>query len=74
MSLAASSGSVPSELLDRDHHSTTNELERQVSELTNQNLRLLEQKQSLERKLATVPESGNHLNREVEQVEIRDDS
>jgi len=74
MSLAASSGSVPTELLaPRDHHSH-NELERQISELTNKNLRLQEQKSSLEKKLATLQEPGHHVSEEEEEEEeVRSD-
>jgi len=73
MSLAASSGSVPTELLaPRDHHSH-DELERQISELTNKNLRLQEQKSSLEKKLATLQEPGHHVSEEEEEEEVRSD-
>ena len=68
-SLVSSSGSLPSEELD--HHSGPVELERQISELTNQNLKLLEQKQTLERRLATVQEPSCLLTED--QAELRID-
>ena len=68
MSLAGSSGSVPTELLAPCDHHSPDELERQISDLTNKNLRLQEQKSSLEKKIATLQESSHHVSEKEEEV------